>query len=240
MTLLRLFSTMSAAVIAAALGAAPIQAQAQSPVPSAPAAAARDSPGPWLRATVERAKKLAERKIKPDSPAEEAWRKEVKAAIDDVIDWGELTQRSLGKAWDGRNAAERQQFAALLREIVEASYEQKLRMAARGEVKEPAKIDIQWGEEKITGDSATAKALAKADKDNANFEFALKRSGDRWRIYDVTIDDVSTLRTYRSQFTKIITERGFPALLERMQKKVDELRSGKGTLDGKPTAAAPG
>ncbi len=217
-------------VLAIALCGPPALALAQAGG-AAPAAASKDSPGPWLRATVERAKKLAERKIKPDTPEEAAWRKEVQEAINDVIDWPELTQRALGKAWEGKTAKEREDFSKLLRQIVEASYEAKLRMAARGEVKEPAKIDIQWGEEKVTGDLATSAAKVKADKDNAAFEFAMKKTGDRWRIYDVTIDDVSTLRTYRSQFSKIIAEKGFPTLLERMQKKVDELKSGKGTLE---------
>lgn len=229
MKLRMLVPTLSVLAVAA-LPAAVLAQPDGKPAPAAAAAATKDAPGPWLRATVERAKKLAERKIKPDTPEETAWRKEVQEAINDVIDWPELTQRALGKAWDTKTAKEREEFAKLLRQIVEASYESKLRMASRGEVKEPKKIDIQWGEEKQSGDTATAKATAKADKDSAAFEFAMKKSGDRWRIYDVTIDDVSTLRTYRSQFNKIMAEKGFPGLLERMQQKVAELKSGKGTL----------
>lgn len=210
-----------------ALAALPLVARAE-PAAGAVAAAPADSPGPWLKATVERAKKLAERKVKADTPAEEAWKKDVKAAIDDVVDWGELTQRSLGKTWDARTPAERDEFAKLLRAIVEASYEARLRQAAHGEVKEPAKIDIIWGEEKITGATAIARAQVKADKDGASLEFALKKVGATWRIFDVTIDDVSTLRTYRSQFNKIIAEKGFPELIERMKKKVEDVKAGKG------------
>ena len=44
----------------------------------------------------------------------------------------------------------------------------------------------------------------------------------------MTIDDVSTLRTYRSQFNKIIAEKGFPELIERMKKKVEDVKAGKG------------
>lgn len=225
MTVLKLSYALSFGL---ALAALPLAARAEPAAGAVAPAAAADSPGPWLKATVERAKKLAERKVKPDTPAAEAWKKDVKAAIDDVVDWGELTQRSLGKTWDTRTPAEREEFAKLLRAIVEASYEARLRQASHGEVKEPAKVDITWGEEKISGTTATARAEVKADKDGASLEFALKKVGASWRIFDVTIDDVSTLRTYRSQFNKIIAEKGFPELLERMKKKVEDIKAGKG------------
>ena len=189
-----------------------------------------DAPGPWLQATVDRAKKLAERKVKPDSPEEEKWKKDVKATVDEILDWDELTKRALGRAWEERKPAEREQFSKLLHEMVEASYESKLKLAARDQLKKPQEVVLTWEPEKVDGTQATARAKIKADKTSATLDFSLRWDGSKWRVWDVAIDDVSTVRTYRSQFSKIIAESGFPALVERMKNTVAEIKSGKGEL----------
>lgn len=194
--------------------------------PTAPKA----PPGPWLHATVERARKLAERKVDPNSPAEAQWEKDVKAAIDDTVDWAELTQRSLGKAWEQRSEAERAEFSKLLRSVVELSYQSKLKIVAGDSGKKAAGVTLAWDAEKVEGSTATARATVKDGSDSYVLDFALKHDGAKWRVWDVSIDEASTVRNYRTQFTKIISEKGFPALLERLRKKVDEVKSGKGQL----------
>jgi phospholipid transport system substrate-binding protein len=188
------------------------------------------SPMPWLKSTVEKARKLATRQVQPDSPQEEAWRADVKKTVDDILAWDQLTERALGRHWQDRTPKEREEFAKLLREMIEASYESKMRMSARGKLEKPAEVKIDWGEEKIEGDTGSALAKIKADKTKADLLFHLSWDGTRWRVFDIEIDGVSTVRTYRTQFGKLMERGGFSAVLERMRKKVAELRSGKGEL----------
>lgn len=198
---------------------------------SSAALAAPPSPMPWLKTTVEKARTLSQRKVKPDTPAEVTWRKDVKATVDDVLAWDELTERTLGRHWKDRTPKEREDFAKLLREMIEASYESKLRMAARDELKEkPSDVKIDWGDAQVGTSTATAHAKVKSGKTKADLTFHLTWDKKRWRVYDLEIDDTSTVRTYRTNFTKIINKDGFPGLLERMRKKVEELRAGKGEL----------
>ncbi|MFO0728628.1 MAG: ABC transporter substrate-binding protein [Myxococcota bacterium] len=189
-----------------------------------------EAPGPWLQKTVEAARKLAERKVKPDSPEETKWKTDVKATVDEILDWDELTKRSLGKAWEARSAEEKKEFSALLRQMVEASYESKLKMAARDQLKKPSKVALTWEPEVVDGTTATARAQVKADKTKATLDFSLRWNDGKWRVYDVAIDDVSTVVTYRTQFAKIISESGFPAVIARMKSKVDEIKAGKSEL----------
>ena len=53
-------------------------------------------------------------------------------------------------------------------------------------------------------------------------DYKLKKKGERWLVYDVVTDEVSMVRTYRTQFHKIITQESFDALLKKMQKKIEE------------------
>jgi phospholipid transport system substrate-binding protein len=195
-----------------------------------PALAAPASPRPWLESTVERARKLATTEIKAGSKAETKWREDIKATVDDILDWPELTERALGRHWAARSPEEQTKFAALLREMIEASYQSKLRLAGGKDAKKAPEVVIEWQDEKIEGERATASARVKSGKTTATLGFDLLWRDGRWRVYDVAIDDVSTVRTYRSQFGKIIAKDGFPALVERLTTKTKEIREGKADL----------
>ena len=183
-----------------------------------------------MQKVVDQAAALAKKKVLPDTPQEEKWQAEAKTLIDDMIDWQRMTEDSLGTQWKERSKQEQTEFSAMLREMIEASYRSKLRLAARGNVKKPAKIDIKWLEEEVKGDRAKVAAKVNVDKKNAVLEFSLLWSGDRWRVYDLAIDDVSTVRTYRTQFRKLISEKGFAGLMARMREKTTEIREGRAEL----------
>jgi phospholipid transport system substrate-binding protein len=190
----------------------------------------RPSPRPWIEAKVEAGRKLAERKVPPGGPEEERWRGEAKTLIDDILDWPELTRQSLGSRYDKLSAPEQAEFSGLLRELIEASYQSKLRLAARGEAKAPGKVSIEWQPEKLQGDSASIAARVKADRRVALLGFELRWTAGAWRVHDVSIDDVSTVRTYRSQFRKIADQKGHAGLVERMRTKLADIRAGRGDL----------
>lgn len=213
--------TALAFVAALAISATPLPAANASTPPS---------PRPWLESIIERATKLATREVN-GAEAEKAWEAEIEATIDDVLHWDELTRRALGRHWEKRNADEQKEFSALLREMIEASYRSKLRRNAGSKVDRPTKIEIEWLAEKLRGDKATSTTKVKAGRDVAVIEFKLLHADTGWRIYDVSIDDVSTVRTYRSQFGKIIAKSGFEELMSRMRTKTEEIRAGRATFN---------
>jgi phospholipid transport system substrate-binding protein len=51
----------------------------------------------------------------------------------------------------------------------------------------------------------------------------LKR-GERWRIYDVSIEGVSLVANYRTQFNSVIRTSSYDELLGRMRSRVEETR----------------
>lgn len=193
-------------------------------------AAAADAPGLWLKEKVRQAESLAKQSFEAGSKQEAAWKEDVQTLIDSMLNWSELTRRALGSQWKKRSARERQTFARRLREMVEASYESKLRLATAEPKKKPKDVKITWRPETVSGDTAELFADVRVDKKEALLGFKLQRSKGQWRVYDVLIDEVSTVRTYRSQFRKIIKQEGFPALLARMERKIGEIRSGTNSV----------
>jgi phospholipid transport system substrate-binding protein len=57
----------------------------------------------------------------------------------------------------------------------------------------------------------------------------MQKEGDRWRVYDVLIENVSLVGNYRSQFNRIIQQSGYPDLVQRLKSKQEELQFEEGT-----------
>ncbi|MBK8012331.1 MAG: ABC transporter substrate-binding protein [Deltaproteobacteria bacterium] len=189
----------------------------------------------WVKARFEAGKALAERKVEAGSPGEAKWHKDIKALFDETIDWETMTRDALGTQWRSRTPKEKAEFSTLLREMIEASYQSKLRLAARGELKKPLELSIDWLPSPVLGSESTDDALVisadvRADRQKARLGFKVHRAKAGWRVIDVSIDDVSTVRTYRSQFRKLIAQEGFAGLLTRMRKKTEDIRSGRAEL----------
>ena len=50
-------------------------------------------------------------------------------------------------------------------------------------------------------------------------DYRMLRRGDGWRAYDVTIEGVSLVANYRSQFDKIIRRASFQQLVKQVREK---------------------
>jgi phospholipid transport system substrate-binding protein len=56
----------------------------------------------------------------------------------------------------------------------------------------------------------------------------MQKVGDRWRVYDVKIENVSLVGNYRSQFNRIIQQSGYADLIQRLKSKQEELQFDEG------------
>ncbi len=62
----------------------------------------------------------------------------------------------------------------------------------------------------------------------------MKKGGDRWLVYDVSIEGVSLVSSYRTQFNKIIQTSSYNDLVAKLRTKQDELLAeDKGQKKGK-------
>lgn len=203
---------------------------------AAPARAAESeaeppSPRGFVEKQIKRAHKLASREIKPNTPAEEKWQADAKALIDEVIDWPELTEASLGKRWRELDAKQQARFSTLLRTLIETSYRSRLRSAVRSDeakkARDETEVKIDWLDESVRRGKASLEAKVSSGKDTAMVGFKLRWVDGRWQIYDLSLDDVSTVRNYRSAFARIFDKDGFEGLTKRLEKKIEDIEAGR-------------
>jgi phospholipid transport system substrate-binding protein len=134
----------------------------------------------------------------------------------ELLDFTYVSEQTLGANWAKLSAKQQKEFAAVLEELVEASY--------LGKVNDAGTSDITFGEETKTAEGTEVTALAHAQGSEVHLIFKLKPKGSGWLVTDVVIDDVSLVRNYRAQFQKTLTKSTLAELQTKLQKKAAELR----------------
>jgi phospholipid transport system substrate-binding protein len=181
-----------------------------SAVTASPATAG--APSDQLKAQIDRVlKTLDDLELKREGRARER-RAAVRKIANDIFDFGETARRSLGRHWQPRTAAERDEFVQLFADLLERSYISKVELYG-GE-------KIQYLGDTIDGHQAKAqtKLLTKGGSD-IPIEYRMHRKGDRWLVYDVIIEGVSLIANYRTQFNKIIQTASYQDLVKKMKAK---------------------
>jgi len=77
--------------------------------------------------------------------------------------------------------------------------------------------------EPLDGDLATVRTkIIPTRGTNVHIDYRLLRRGERWLVYDVSIEGVSLVSNYRTQFNKIIQTSSYPELVKKMKTKQEE------------------
>ncbi len=135
------------------------------------------------------------------------------------FDYQELARRSLGNHWEGLNAKQKTEFTSVLKELIEHSVLAK--------VKPVDNFSAEVVKEVVTGKQATlaSAVTAKSDSQPVKVEFQMTSTKERgWVVYDMVIDEVSLLTSYRQQFGKIIKTESFDALMNKMNQRLAKTR----------------
>ncbi len=144
---------------------------------------------------------------------------EIRKIVDEILDYNELARRSLGKHYKERTDAEIEKFNKLMRELIETSYMKKITSTV--DYKLSIKSENQDEDEIIVDTEISAK------DGKVGVGFAMFKRNDKWVVYDLIIDEVSTLKNYKSEFNKIIKEQGFDMVIKKMEDKLAELKNEK-------------
>jgi phospholipid transport system substrate-binding protein len=141
---------------------------------------------------------------------------QVTQIISGLLDFSGVSEAALGDHWDERSAAERTEFVALLRTLVERNYQNQLESTQA--------YQITYGDEAARGSLVVVATSARSTENRrapeVSIDYHMKREGNRWIVEDVITDGVSMVRNYRSQFDRIIRRDGWDGLLERMRSRV--------------------
>lgn len=137
----------------------------------------------------------------------------IRKAVDERFDWNEMARRSLARHWEGRTEDEKREFVPLYADLVDRAYMSKV----EGYSGEKVKVEG----ETVDGDYATVTVRIMTQKGQEILvEYRLRKKGNDWLIYDVSIEGVSLVNNYRTQFNSIISQSSYASLVKQLKAKV--------------------
>ena len=189
-------------------------------------------PTDQLRGSVDSVlKTLADPEMRKEAKTAER-RRLIRAAASEIFDFPEISRRTLAIHWQARTPAEREEFAALFSDLLEASYISKIESYS-GE-------KIQYVAETNDGSQAVVRTrIISKQGVETPVDYRMLVQDGRWRAYDVTIEGVSLVANYRAQFNSIIQRSGYPDLVAKLKAKQGE-RPGPRVVERGGTAGSPG
>jgi len=154
-------------------------------------------------------------------------RGKIRTLINGRFDFEEMSKRILARHWKKRTPGEKKEFVSIFSELLEASYIRKVEAYTNEK--------IIYGKEVIRGGGkygavSTTIATKKVDIP-IDYKVILKDS--KWWIYDIVIEGVSFISTYRSQYNEVIVKKSFAELIQQMKDKLNEVNA---LMDEKPAA----
>src|SRR5437867_7056066 len=156
-------------------------------------------------------KLVSDPELKKDARTAER-RRMIRQVASELFDFTEISQRSLGPHWRARTPAEREEFIALFGDLLEYSYVSKIE-AYSGET-------IRYLGEAVDGQQAVVKTrIVTKQGTEIPVDYRMMQNGSRWVVYDVTIEGVSLVSNYRSQFNAVIQRSGYRDLVAKLKAK---------------------
>lgn len=158
---------------------------------------------------------LNDKELKAPDRAEER-RQQLEKVIGNRIAYDEMAKRSLGPQWEQLNEEERQEFVRLYAQLLRDTYSSRFDRYSDEKV--------EFLQETLQGDYAEVRTKLTSSKFSLDVDYRmLQRAGD-WRVYDIVVDGISLVHSYRGQFTKIIRTYSYEELVAKLRQKTGELK----------------
>ncbi len=161
---------------------------------------------------IQRADRESSAPSQPSRLAIEQRRLEVRRIAADLFDFDEISRRALSRHWTARSPEEQAEFVRLFTDLLERTY--------LGHIESYAGEKIVYLGETVDGPFATVRSkVVPRRRGETPLDYRLHLRDGRWKVYDVLIDHVSFVATYRSEFSRILQKEPYPALVERLRKQ---------------------
>ena len=144
-------------------------------------------------------------------------REKLRETIGVRFNYRQMVMRSLAKNYKDRSEKEREEFTSLFKKLLENSYASK--------IENYQDETIKYVKEQVKGRYALVKTEIVRKDGTINVDYKLINEEGKWTVYDFVIEEVSLIRNYRSQFSKIIKTESYGALVSKLSKKIKDLES---------------
>lgn len=161
-----------------------------------------------------------------------------KRVITQDFDLNELSRLALGGQWAKLNDKQRRDFVETFTQLL-------LQNAILHSEKYNGDESIEYVSEKPVADNKSrmmVKSKITVPEESVDFDVSyamiFDKAKNRWRVYDLILDEESLMQNYHDQFQAIIAKHGYDSLVQKMKKKLGDDKSGKASAKSSKAAKA--
>ncbi len=156
----------------------------------------------------QRALKLAEEKILPH------------------VDFEEATRLAVGRSWSQASAEQKKRLTEEFRRMLVRTYSSAV-SAYQGQTMKVLPVRMKPGDTEVTVRNHYNRPGAKP----VQLDYAMHKTDGGWKIYDIVVEGVSLVLTYRSEFDAVVKQQGVDGLIRTLAQK--NTPAGVGSTAGK-------
>jgi len=142
----------------------------------------------------------------------------LKLAEDKVIphiDFEEATRLAVGRAWSQASPEQKKQLVAEFRRMLVRIYSSAIQ-PYEGQTIEVAPVRMKPGDSEVTVHNTFKRASGGKP---VGFDYSMRKTEQGWKIYDIVVEGVSLVLTYRSEFDSLVKQEGVEGLIKRLAAK---------------------
>ncbi len=144
-------------------------------------------------------------------------RKALKLAEEKVlphIDFEEATRLAVGRAWAQATPEQRKKLVEEFRRMLVRTYSNAI-SAYEGQTMKVLPVRMKPGDIEAT----VHNQYIRAGGTPLPVDYQMHKTDQGWKIYDITVEGVSLVLTYRSEFDAIVKQQGIDGLIKRLEEK---------------------
>jgi phospholipid transport system substrate-binding protein len=133
------------------------------------------------------------------------------------FDFAYMTRSAMGTHWKSLTPAQRKELVPLFTDYVMNTYLGRLHQSTVEAAGHALKDKVGYdGTDRATVYSEVHLASL---ADPLAVNYSLRKSQDGWKLYDIVVDNVSTMASYRDEFNKTMNDGGYAKLVNDLRSK---------------------
>jgi len=130
------------------------------------------------------------------------------------IDFEEATRLAVGRAWQQATPEQRKKLVAEFRNMLVRTYSNAL----GGYEGQTLKVLPSRGRQDPE-DTTVRTQYLRQGAPPLPIDFQMRKTGAGWKVYDIAVEGVSLVLTYRSEFDAVVKQEGIDGLIKRLAQK---------------------
>lgn len=132
-----------------------------------------------------------------------------------------IARLTVGKYWKTLSKEEQALFLRMFEQLSVAAY------AGRFDGYHGEQFTV-LSQKPLPRDKVLVETLfTKANGEQLHFNYLLRAVGQDWRIINITVDGVSDLAVKRAEYTSLVKDQGFSALIDKMKEQISRYANGR-------------